>query len=403
MSDRFPIKRVKHLLAAPLAYGVLKPDKYDGADRVRLFRIVDVGSSGLVDQSDIEFISPSQSQEFRRTLLMPGDVVLSVVGTLGRAFIADESHRGANLSRALARIQLRPETERRFFFYWLQSIEFETRVDITAQGTAQRVLNLSDLKEFELPVPIRAVQRAIADFLDRKTTAIDALIAKKERLLELLAEKRQSLITQAVTKGLDPNVPMKDSGVEWIGRIPVSWAVGQLGRFITLQRGIDITGASDTTHGYPVISSGGISGRTPKAASRGPGVVIGRKGTLGKVFFCEEDYWPHDTTLWVKDFKKSCPKFVFHFLKHLRLERLDTGAANPTLNRNLVHPIMVSWPDPDSQKRIASFLDTQTMRDEMIASVYERSITKLREYRQALITAAVTGQIDIGADTQEAA
>src|SRR5690606_17290765 len=100
-----------------------------------------------------------------------------------------------------------------------------------ATGTAQRVLNLGDLKNFQLPTPELASQRAIADFLDRKTAAIDALIEKKERLIALLAEKRAALIHQAVTKGLDPTVPMKPSGIPWIGDIPAHWSVMAIKRF----------------------------------------------------------------------------------------------------------------------------------------------------------------------------
>jgi type I restriction enzyme S subunit len=128
---------------------------------------------------------------------------------------------------------------------------------------------------------------------------------------------------------------------------------------------------------------------------KGPGVVVGRKGTLGTVHYVETDYWPHDTTLFVQDFRGSLPRFVYYFLRHLRLESYDVGAANPTLNRNHVHPLQVRWPDSQSQLEIARHLDQAMPRIDAATRVIRVAISKLREYRSALISAAVTGQLDI--------
>jgi type I restriction enzyme S subunit len=283
----------------------------------------------------------------------------------------------------------------KFLYYYLSTPLFQDHILVRATGATFLGVSQEAVGNHEISLPPVEEQCAIATFLDRKTAAIDALIAKKERLLALLEEKRQALITQAVTKGLDPSAPMKDSGVEWLGEVPAGWRVGQLGKFIQLQRGIDITGAAEVEQGYPVISSGGFSGKTERAAVKGPGVVIGRKGTLGTVFYVEGGYWPHDTTLWVREFRGSLSRFVFFVLRHLALENLDTGAANPTLNRNLVHPIQVSWPPLDEQISIASFLDDAEAKQERINVATTQQIEKLREYRQALITAAVTGKLDV--------
>jgi len=129
-----------------------------------------------------------------------------------------------------------------------------------------------------------------------------------------------------------------------------------LGEVFTLQRGFDITKKEQTDGPYPVVSSGGVASYHNAYKVRGPGVVIGRKGTLGKAFYLDEAYWPHDTTLWIKDFKGNHPKFLYYFLKELPLERLDSGSANPTLNRKFVHLIESYIPNADSQKSIADFL-----------------------------------------------
>jgi type I restriction enzyme S subunit len=130
----------------------------------------------------------------------------------------------------------------------------------------------------------------------------------------------------------------------------------RLSNLITLQRGFDITKSEQIDGTIPVISSGGISSFHNKYKVGGPGVVIGRKGTLGKVFYCEDRYWPHDTSLWVKDFKGNDPKFIYYFLKLLHFERFDAGAANPTLNRNHIHSLKLTVPKKEFRSQIASIL-----------------------------------------------
>ena len=143
-----------------------------------------------------------------------------------------------------------------------------------------------------------------------------------------------------------------------------SSSTGKVGDLLTLQRGFDITKKEQTAGIYPVVSSSGITSYHNKFMASGPSVVIGRKGTLGSAFYIETDCWPHDTTLWVKDFKGSDPKFIYYFLKTLRLERLDSGSSNPTLNRNFVHQLDANKPEPNAQKKIAAVLSALDARIE---------------------------------------
>jgi type I restriction enzyme S subunit len=131
-----------------------------------------------------------------------------------------------------------------------------------------------------------------------------------------------------------------------------------IGEQATLQRGIDITQKQQTSGTVPVISSGGISSFHNVAAVSGPGVVLGRKGTVGTVFYVEGDFWPHDTTLWVKDFHGNDRRFVYYFFRSItrNLSALDVGTANPTLNRNHVHPLRMEWPALTEQRAIVDIL-----------------------------------------------
>ena len=138
------------------------------------------------------------------------------------------------------------------------------------------------------------------------------------------------------------------------------WKVITIGEIATLQRGFDISKKEQTDGAVPVISSGGIGSYHDEAKHSGPGVLLGRKGTLGSVYWTDLPHWPHSTTLWVKDFHGNDPKFVYYFFKAMgpELLRMDVGAANPTLNRNHVHPLPALRPPIPTQRAIASVLGT---------------------------------------------
>jgi type I restriction enzyme S subunit len=337
------------------------------------------------------------------TYFRDGDVIVAKITPCfenGKGAIADGLLNGIGFGTTeLHVLRPKPGLDSRFLFYVTLSTGFRKQGEAGMYGAGgQKRVSDEFVREFRLPIPPFPQQRAITAFLDRETARIDALIAKKERLLELLEEKRTVLITRAVTKGLDPAVPMKETGAEWLGEVPAHWKVLPIGREIVLQRGVDITKDSQREGPIPVVSSGGVSSFHDRAVSAGPGVVVGRKGTAGAVYYVDTDFWPHDTTLWVKEFRGNHPRFVFYKLSSMNLSSFDTGTANPTLNRNLIHPVVVSWPPIDEQLAIATYLDHQGERTDQLGARIRDAITLLREYRIALISAAVTGQIDVSGD-----
>jgi type I restriction enzyme, S subunit len=136
----------------------------------------------------------------------------------------------------------------------------------------------------------------------------------------------------------------------------MSWYNGVLQDLVFLQRGFDITKAEQQPGMIPVISSSGVNSFHSEPKVKGPGIIVGRKGTVGSVHFSETDFWPHDTTLWSKDLKGNNPKFIYYFLQTLQLSRYDTGNSNPTLNRNHIHNLPIRKPDRATQDRIADIL-----------------------------------------------
>lgn len=159
-----------------------------------------------------------------------------------------------------------------------------------------------------------------------------------------------------------------------------AWRTVPLGDVLTFQRGYDITKDEQRGGPYPVISSSGPKSLHADFKVCGPGVIIGRKGSLGTVFYSDSNYWPHDTTLWVKNFHGNHPRFAYYFLQTMGFERLDAGASNPSLNRNHIHTIPVLWPPLPAQQRIAGILSAY---DELIENS-QRRIRILESMARAL-------------------
>lgn len=172
------------------------------------------------------------------------------------------------------------------------------------------------------------------------------------------------------------------------GVVPEGWRDCDISDLCTLQRGFDLTEATRKPGPVPVYSSSGLAYFHDEAKLQPPAVITGRKGLLGKVFLVEEPCWPHDTTLWVKDFKGNDPRYVSIFLDQFRLERFDAATSVPTLNRNSLvgHPIHLP-PAPEQRVIAAALSDVDSL-----LSGLDRHITKIRDLKQAAMQQLLTGQ-----------
>lgn len=168
--------------------------------------------------------------------------------------------------------------------------------------------------------------------------------------------------------------------------VPEEWGQGTVLDFLKLQRGFDLTKSQSCEGCVPVYSSSGIAYFHDEAKVSAPGVVTGRKGAVGPVYFVEQDFWPHDTTLWVSNFKGSDPKYVWYFLQSLKLERLDEASSVPTLNRNNVHRVKCIFPPLPEQKKIAEILSTWDKAIETTEKLLANAEAQKRALMQQLLT-----------------
>ena len=290
----------------------------------------------------------------------------------------------------------------RFLFWWLDC-NYENIRNL-AGGDLRDGLNLELIGSIRCPLPSMSEQDIIAAFLDRETAKIDELIEKKQQLIELLREKCRVAVHRAVTKGLDFTTPMKPSGIDWLGDVPCHWQLKRLKFAVTFQRGHDLPASERVEGDVPVVSSAGPSSYHDKAAARGPGIVTGRYGTIGTFYLVDGDYWPLNTTLYSIDLHGNQPRFLWYML-HILSDVFVVNSAKsavPGVDRNDLHEVLIAIPPNDEQSEISRHLDGELHGFEQLSSHVDAALNRLREYRSTLISAAVTGQIDVRHDREEA-
>lgn len=296
------------------------------------------------------------------------------------------------------------------------------RVELSAiaNGTTFSELSRNDLASVDIDVPPLPIQHRIVQFLDQKTAQIDTLIEKKRTLLERLAEKRQALITRAVTKGLDPGAPMKDSGVDWLGTIPSRWSSGNLRRFATMKTGhtptrtvgkywencsipwftlADVWQLRDGRRKYleetaEKISELGLSKSAAELLPTGT-VVFSRTASIGfsGIMPCpmatSQDFWN-----WICG-PRMIPDYLLLLFRCMRqkFDQITSGSTHKTIYQPIAAGLEVCVPPPDEQKAIVRYVESKIGPIDEVTDLVNTSIDLLAEYRTALITAAVTGQI----------
>ena len=217
------------------------------------------------------------------------------------------------------------------------------------------------------------------------------MIDKINTEIDTLKQYQSSVITQAVTKGLDPNVPMKDSGIEWIGEISASWEVVAAKRCIILENGSDPkTDSGDT----PVYGSGSESFRTCEEFKEGPTVLLGRKGTIDKPQWIEGRFWNIDTALNVRS-KGINLKYYYYCSTCFDYKWYVTQTAKPSMTQTDYYNMRIPYPPKSEQQQIVDYLDSKVSQIQNIIKSKQQQITQLTEYKNSLIFEYVTGKKQI--------
>ena len=388
-----------------------------------ILKYVDIGnvdSHGAI--LNVQELSFENAPSRARRIVKDGDTIISTVRTYLRAIgFIEQPPENLIVSTGFAVLRPSPEVDTKFLCRLVQSEEFVNAVVAHSEGVGYPAINPGRLATLFTWLPPLSEQRTIAVFLDRETTRINTLIAKNERLIELLQEKRAALISQTVTKGLDPNVPMKDSGIEWLGEIPEHWEVKRL-KFAAKFLGGgtpskdnldfwsgDIPWVSPKDMKAEIISDAedhitqyAIEHSATRLVQPGAVLVVVRSGILRHTIPVAINACPialnqDMKALITEPYLKAeyLASFIRGNQQALLVEWRKEGATVESIEVELFANTTCPIAPLSEQQAIVAYLDHETAKLDALISRICEAIEKLQEYSTALISAAVTGKIDV--------
>ena len=358
------------------------------SDGVRLLRGDNV-QQGYIRWGDKTKKWPTaECDELERYQLAENDVILAmdrpIVGDgLKMAWIKPEDL-PALLVQRVCRLRGKPGLALTSFIrYVLAAPEFSAHIHRITTGANIPHISGKDIAAYEFNLPDLADQARIVDCL----SVYDDLIATNQRRIALLEDAARRLYREWFVHLRFPgheSVPVKDG-------VPEGWERGSLDRALFLQRGFDLPNGSRIAGDVPVYASTGINGFHNDAKAVGPGVVTGRSGTLGQVHYVAKDFWPLNTSLWVKEFRRVSPIVAYFLLSELNLEQFNSGASVPTLDRKTVHQASVLLPSPDLVEKFDTLV--QPLFDQIDA--LKAGIDSNSKARNLLLPKLMSGQLDV--------
>ena len=421
------VKRIKHTtyLKGRVGWKGLTSDEYLDSGYAYLVTGTDF-SKKFINWCECHYVEQARYEDDPFIQLRDGDLLITKDGTIGKLALISGLDRPACLNSGIFLIRPTSDYVTEYMYWVLQSEAFKVFCDLSSLGSTIQHLYQNVFEDFAFPVPSLQEQLSIAAFLDHETAKIDALIAEQEKLIALLAEKRQATNSHAVTKGLNPSAPMKDSGVAWLSEVPAHWGVSALSYLASIDTGsTPDRGEPRYWNGsIPWLKTGEINWAPIREAEEfitdagheNSATKIARPGTLlmamygqgitrGRVALLEIEATYNQACAAIQFGHRITPEFGRYFFMaayhHVRDAGNETSQMN--LSAGLIAKIRLPVPPADEQKAVVCFLDSEITKLDLLVAESERVIALLKERRSALIAAAVTGQIDVRGAIPQAA
>ncbi|MCB4859136.1 restriction endonuclease subunit S [Sphingobium sp. PNB] len=349
---------------------------------VPVIRGANMGDGSRFHDADFVFVTTEKADELRAHTARRGDVIFTQRGTLGQVALIPPTSRFDRyvISQSQMKLTVDPlKADAAFIYYCF--CEPKIRSDFVGLASSSGVphVNLATLREYSIPLPPLDEQRRIADIL----SAYDDLIENNTRRIAILEDMARRLFEEWFVQR---RAPVALSG-------PGDWIAATMGDALTLQRGFDLPISERTKGPYPVVAASGIHGFHREYKVRGPGVTTGRSGTIGQVQYIEGNFWPLNTSLWIKEFKHGGPVFAYYLLSSLDLTGNNTGAAVPSLNRNIVHSMPTILPP---LRMVSAFEAIAGDMRRTISALTDANIN-LRTSRDLLLPKLISGEIEVRA------
>ncbi len=363
------------------------------------------------------YISAQDHEKYsRKCAPAKGDVLLGKAASVGKVAYV-ETEIDFNVWSPLAVITPKTDKLGKYIFYAFQSTMLQAQCDVYSNANTQKNLGMNTIDNLHLPFPSYEEAEVIANFLDHETAQIDTLIKKQQTLIQLLKEKRQAVISHAVTKGLNPDVPMKDSGVEWLGDVPEHWAVKSYRHASEIYRGkFGHRPRNDPAFydgDYPFIQTGDVARAGKIIASysqtlneKGKSVsqlfpagtlMMAIAANIGDTAILGFEAYAPDSVVGFKPYRGINVEFLrYSFLAALpAFEQTSTQSTQANLNVDRIGTVKGAFPSHDEQEKIVIYLDSMLEHYKAIEVKANEQIKLMQERRTALISAAVTGKIDV--------
>ena len=339
---------------------------------------------GKITFDDPVYVLDADFEKIRRYTVDSGDVCITIVGNIGDVGITPPNlHRASLTENAIKLVNLRKDFDAKFLMYALLAPEAQSQMKLSAAGAAQPKLGIYKINEIKVPVPPLPEQRRIAGIL----SAYDDLIENSQRRIRILESMARALYREWFVHFRYPgheSVPRVDSP---LGPIPQGWQVKKLGDVLELNYGKALKKEDRRDGEFPVYGSSGIVGHHDTALVKGPGIIVGRKGNVGSVFWCVEDFFVIDTAYFVTS---SLPlRYLFYVVPTLNF--LNSDAAVPGLSRNQAYTLEILVPPAALLTKFCELAD----KFERQAATLHRQIQNLRQTRDLLLPRLLSGQVEL--------
>ena len=365
---------------------------YDGphatpplSDTGAIFLGISNFNNGRLDFSDIRYISEDDLPKWtKRVIPQKNDIVFSYEATLNLYAIIPEGFRGC-LGRRMALLRV-DETKAyyKFLYYYFYSDAWRATVNenIVLGATVDRI-PLIKFPDFPVELPPLETQHRIADIL----SAYDDLIENNQKQIKLLEEAAQRLYKEWF---VDLRFPGHEN-TKIVDGVPEGWSKTNINEILTFHRGYDLTKNEMKAGRYPVVGSTTVIGYHNEFKIKGPGIVTGRSGSLGKYQFIWDDFWPHNTSLYISDYKDHNIFFVYSLLQTVDFTSLNNGGAIPTLNRNVLSNVEVIEPEKKLQDMFAKIAEPQYQKIKNL----EKQNDRLKTARDLLLPKLMNGEVEV--------
>jgi restriction endonuclease, S subunit len=395
-------KRLKYTstLAGRIGWQGLTSEEYR-TEGVHLVTGTDF-KDGRIDWGSCVRVSEARWAEATQVQLEEGDLLITKDGTVGKVARCIDLPDKASLNSGVMVIRHKVPMSTYFLYWVLQSPVFSGWFsDVNAGASTISHLYQADFYNFGFFIPPTVQeQEQVASLLDVETAKIDQAMSLLRRELETLEQFKKSVIHEAVTKGLDPTVPMKPSGVEWIGEIPEHWGIKKLKYLCKMNSGMNLTSEEISEVGdYPVYGGNGIRGYYSKYNNDSSCVLVGRQGALcGNIQLGVAPFWATDHAVVVKELSGYGKKYAFYALTAMNLNRLSMAAAQPGLSVEKIICEFSPVPPSVEQESIASALESKVVGIETVLETKYEQLEILKQQRQSVIFEYVTGKRRVSED-----